>query len=83
MDRAAWWATVHGVTQRWTQLSDQAAAEAAARDKDKGGAQQGSRSGEFAFSIKAHFRQRSSEGTNKPCAHQDPETPQRLRQNCV
>ena len=24
-----------------------------------------------------------SEGSNKPCVHQDPETPQRLRQNCV
>ena len=27
--------------------------------------------------------QRRSEGSNKPCEHQDPETPQRLRQNCV
>ena len=27
--------------------------------------------------------QRCSEGSNKPCVHQDPETPQRLRQNCV
>ena len=26
---------------------------------------------------------RCSEGSNKPCAHQDPGTPQRLRQNCV
>ena len=23
MDRKAWWATVHGVAQSWTQLSDQ------------------------------------------------------------
>ena len=22
MDRGAWWATVHGVTKRWTQLSN-------------------------------------------------------------
>ena len=22
MDRGAWWATVHGVAKRWTQLSD-------------------------------------------------------------
>ena len=22
MDRGAWWATVHGVTKSWTQLSD-------------------------------------------------------------
>ena len=28
-------------------------------------------------------QQRCSEGSNKPCAHQDPETPQRLRQNCA
>ena len=26
---------------------------------------------------------RHTEGSNKPCAHQDPETPQRLSQNCV
>ena len=26
---------------------------------------------------------RDSGSSNKPCAHQDPETPQRLRQNCV
>ena len=26
---------------------------------------------------------RCSEGSNKPCVHQDPETPQRLSQNCV
>ena len=24
MDRGAWWATVHGVTKSWTQLSNQA-----------------------------------------------------------
>jgi hypothetical protein len=23
MDRGAWWATVHGVTESWTQLSDE------------------------------------------------------------
>ena len=27
--------------------------------------------------------QRHSEGSNKSCVHQDPRTPQRLRQNCV
>ena len=32
--------------------------------------------------IRSHTNQRCSEGSNKPCAHQDPETPQRLRQNC-
>ena len=35
------------------------------------------------FRIKPHTRQRHSEGSNKPCVHQDPETPQRLRQNWV
>ena len=41
------------------------------------------RRGEFVFRIKLHTFQRCSEGSNKSCAHQDPETPQRLRQNCV
>ena len=27
--------------------------------------------------------QRRSESSNKPCVHKDPETPQKLRQNCV
>ena len=35
------------------------------------------------FVIKPHTQQRCSEGSNIPCAQQDPETPQRLRQNCV
>ena len=30
MDRVTWWATVHGVAKSWTQLSDLAAAAAAA-----------------------------------------------------
>ena len=35
--------------------------------------------------IKLHIPKTSRclEGSNKPCAHQNPETPQRLRQNCV
>ena len=41
------------------------------------------RMGEFAFRIKSHSCQRGLEGSNKPCVHQDPGTPQRLRQNCV
>ena len=39
--------------------------------------------GEIVFRIKPHTCQRHSEGSNKLCVHQDPETPQRLRQNCV
>ena len=35
------------------------------------------------FRTKPHTCQRCSEGSNIPCVHKDPETPQRLRQNCV
>ena len=45
--------------------------------------QQGGRRGEIAFRIKPYTCQRHSEGSNKTCAHQNPETPQRLSQNCV
>ena len=45
--------------------------------------QQDSRRGEFTFRIKPHTRQRHSKGSIKPWAHQDPEFPQRLSQNCV
>ena len=45
--------------------------------------QQDGRRGEITFRIKPHTSQRCSEGWNKLCAHQDPETPQRLRQNYV
>ena len=45
--------------------------------------QQDGRRGEITYRIKPHTRQRCSECSNKPCAHQDPESPQRLRQNCV
>ena len=44
--------------------------------------QQGGRKGEITFRFKPHICQRFSESSNLPCAHQDPETPQRLRQNC-
>ena len=45
--------------------------------------EQGGRRGKIVFRIKSHTCQRCSEGSNKPCVHQDPETPQRLSQNCV
>ena len=35
------------------------------------------------FRIEAHIRQRCSEDSNRPCAYQDPETTQRLRQNYI
>ena len=44
--------------------------------------QQDGKRGKITFRIKPHTHQRLSEGSNIPCAHQDPETPQRLRQNC-
>ena len=49
----------------------------------KGEAQKIGRRGKTMFRIKPHTRQRCLEGSNEACAHQDPETPQRLRQNCV
>ena len=45
--------------------------------------QQDGRRNEFKFRIKPHSHQRLSETSDKPCAHLDPETPQRLRQSCV
>ena len=33
------------------------------------------------FRIKPRTRQ--TEGSSIPCVHQDPDTPQRLRQNCI
>ena len=41
------------------------------------------RRGKIMFRNKPHNCQRRSEGSNKPCAHQDPETPQRLSQTCL
>ena len=49
----------------------------------KGKPQQDSRRGKITFRIKPQTHQRCSEGSNKPCVHQDPKIPQRLRQNCV
>ena len=40
--------------------------------------QHDSRRGEITVRIKLRTRQRGSEGSNKPYAHQDPGTPQRL-----
>ena len=45
--------------------------------------QQDSRRGKITFRIKSHTPQRHSEGSNKPCAHHNSETPQRRSQNCV
>ena len=45
--------------------------------------QQDDKRGEIMFRIKPHTQQRHSEGPNKPCAHQDPEIPQRPSQICA
>ena len=45
--------------------------------------QKDGRRGKIMFRIKSHTHQRHSEGSNIPCAHQDPKSPQRLIQNCV
>ena len=42
--------------------------------------QKDGRRGEIAFRIKPLTQERYSEGSNKLCTHQDPETPQRLSQ---
>ena len=45
--------------------------------------QKDGRRGEFTLRIKPHSHQRCSEDSSQPYVHQDPGTPQRLRQNCV
>ena len=45
--------------------------------------QQDDNRGKIIFRIKPYTHQRHSEGSNTPCVHQDPETRQRLSQNCV
>ena len=45
--------------------------------------QEDGRRDEIAFRVKPCTHQIHLEGSNKPCAHQDPETPHRLSQNCV
>ena len=45
--------------------------------------QQDCRRGKITFWIKPHSCQRCLEGSNKPCVHQNPETPQRLTELCL
>ena len=49
----------------------------------KAKSQQDGRRGEITFRIKHLTHQTCSEGSNKSCVHQDPDTPWRLNQNCV
>ena len=53
------------------------------KSKGKGKPQQDGRRVDITSRIKPHAHQRHSEGSKIPCAQQDPETPHRLRQNCV
>ena len=45
--------------------------------------QQDGRRGRITFRIKPHIHQRCPEGPNKPCAHQDPETPETEPELCL
>ena len=45
--------------------------------------QQDSRRGEITFRIKHHICQRNSEDSNKPCVHQEPETPRTEPELCL
>ena len=45
--------------------------------------QQDSRRGKIAFRIKPLTHQRCSEGSNKPCVHQDPETTESEPELCL
>ena len=67
-----WW--LRGVEQLWGDMPHP-------REKEK--PQQVGRRGKTTFGIKPHTCQRCPEGSNQPCAHQDPETPQRPRLRTV
>ena len=67
-----WW--LRGVEQLWGDTPHP-------RAKEK--SQQVGRRGKTTFGIKPHTCQRCPEGSNQPCAHQDPETPQRPRLRTV
>ena len=52
------------------------------REKEK--PQEDNRRGKITFRIKPHTHQRCSEGSNKPCVHQDPEaTPETEPELCL
>ena len=53
------------------------------RPRAKKKQQKEGRRDKIASRIKPYTHQRQLEGSNKPCVHQDPETPQRPSQNCV
>ena len=64
--------------QRWSDFE-----ENTPRPRAKEKPQQDGGRVKIMFQIKPHTHQRCSEDSNKPFVPQDPETPQRLRQNCV
>ena len=53
------------------------------RPRAKEKPQKDGKRGEIGIRIKPHTCQRHLEGSNKSCADEDPETPQRLSQNYV
>ena len=53
------------------------------RPRAKEKPQQDGRSGEIMFRIKPHTRQRCSGGSDKLCAHQDPDTPETEPELCL
>ena len=74
------------ITHCWTRLTGECwmpPKKDTPHPRAKENPQQDYRRGEIIFRIKPHTPQRHSEGSNKPCAPQDPDTPQRLSQNCV
>ena len=79
------WENSKSTTRCWTTM-DRRMLDPTKKDiphpRAKGKPQKDSRRGEITFRIKLHTYQRHSEGSNKPCVHQDPKTPQRLSQNC-
>ena len=73
-------------TQWWTTISRRMldpTKKRYARSNGNEKPQQEGRRGETAFRIKSHTCQRHLEGSNKPCAHKDPETPQRFSQTSL
>ena len=65
----SWW-----VLERWLRGAG-VTLKRYAMSKGKEKPQQVGRWSKMAFKIKPHTRQRCSEGSNKSCVHQDPETP--------
>ena len=70
------------ITTRWWTIINKRMLDPTKKDTPRPRAkekpQQDTRRGEIMFRIKPHSCKGRLEGSNKPCVHQDPETPQRL-----